>query len=388
MTGLANDLRLSARTFPGFAAIGLFWGSFAATIPDIKSSLGMSDGIFGTAMLAGAIGAIGAMWAAPAIDKRIGANAPVVAALLAAVAFAGVAGAGSVALFVVAIFFAGLGTGLLDVLVNIRVAAAESSSGRSLMNLNHAGYSLIYGIAAASMAVPREAGIAPLWVFLGIALIVAGLSTRMKSRVETGDDDTGPSGMGGFNQVAIWTGIITLIGFLAENATEGWSALHVERTLGGRAAEGALGPAVLGLTMFAGRFAGHLLTIRGKEGRVIVVAALVCAAGAALASVATAPWMAYLGFGILGLGVSVTAPLAFSLAGRLAPPGKRAVTVSRCSLLGFTGFFIGPPLMGWISEALTLRAAFGWIAVLTLLMPLALLALSRTTSSRLQNPSG
>jgi hypothetical protein len=48
-----------------------------------------------------------------------------------------------------------------------------------------------------------------------------------------------------------------LVAFLVENAMEGWSALHIERTLGGGAAEGAFGPAILGLTMGIGRLSGR-----------------------------------------------------------------------------------------------------------------------------------
>ncbi|AHM02896.1 Major facilitator superfamily (MFS) transporter [Roseibacterium elongatum DSM 19469] len=164
-----------------------------------------------------------------------------------------------------------------------------------------------------------------------------------------------------------------LIAFFVENATEGWSALHVERTLGGGAAEGALGPAMLGLTMGVGRLLGQMVTLRGSEMAVLRGAAMLAAAGLVIAAAAPAPLIAYLGFGLLGLGVSVVAPLALALAGVHAAPERRTLAVSRAAMIGYFGFFIGPPLMGFLSEGFGLRAAFAVGAALLLIVPLMLL---------------
>jgi hypothetical protein len=75
----------------------------------------------------------------------------------------------------------------------------------------------------------------------------------------------------------VWGGIIVLIAFETEGASEAWSALHVERTLGGGAAEGAFGPAMLGLTMAVGRFSGHLISGRVSGMKIIVAASMFAA---------------------------------------------------------------------------------------------------------------
>jgi len=167
-----------------------------------------------------------------------------------------------------------------------------------------------------------------------------------------------------------WAGGIILIAFMSENAVEGWSALHVERTLGGGAAEGASGPAVLGLTMFVGRLSGQFVVAHLRPGGVLVVAALVSALGALIAAAAVAPWMAYLGFGVLGLGVSVIAPMAFALIGPVLGDKDRAQGISRAAVIGYFGFFIGPPVMGVVAEATTLRLSFVVMAAALALVPL------------------
>src|SRR4028119_1534275 len=79
-------------------------------------------------------------------------------------------------------------------------------------------------------------------------------------------------------------GGVVLAAFMTEAATEAWSALHVERTLGGRAAEGALGPAMLGLPMSFGRFGGQIVAERLREVQVVVIAGTLAALGSLVAA--------------------------------------------------------------------------------------------------------
>lgn len=393
---LISAIAASRAPLPAFAAVGIYWGAFAAQVPVLKAGIGADDGAFGLALLCGAAGAVTAMWLAPRFDARFGARAMQAAAAISALAFMLPAQATGVAGFAVAMFFAAGATGLLDVIMNARLSHIEARHGRGLMSLNHAGFSFAYAASAVAAGFAREAGVAPSTVFACLGLVTLALLTPMRLAPVAPDDEDAQSARGtGFRRVVLWAGLITLAAFMTENATEAWSALHIERTLGGGAAEGALGPAVLGLTMGVGRLAGHFVTPRGREAVVIAAAGLVSALGALLAAMAPIPALAYLGFAILGLGVSVVAPLAFALVGQRVRSRDRALAISRTAVLGYFGFFIGPPVMGFVSEAFGLRASFGVIAGLMLLMPLLLLPLRAGPSSspradsasRLRSPS-
>ena len=180
--------------------------------------------------------------------------------------------------------------------------------------------------------------------------------------------------------VPVLGGGIVLIAFMTENAAENWSALHIEKTLGGSPEEGALGPAMLALTMGFARLGGQWLAGRVNPFTLLRVGAVVAAIGAGIASQAGSPLGAYLGFFVMGIGASVLAPTAFSLVGQLSPPEARARAVARATLLGYFGYFFGPPLLGLIAGSFGLRAAFLWAAclvgVIFLLAPL--LARQRT----------
>ena len=254
----------STHTLPAFAAMGMFWGAFAAFMPEIKSGIDAADGVFGMVMLVGASGAILAMWVAPVVAARLGAPAMALGMVLMGLAFQAVMAMPSVIPFAVMMLLASVATGMLDIVMNSEVSRSEAHSGRSLMNLNHAGFSFAYGFTALAVGLAREAELSPQIVYLALLLVTLPLAwlafvSTGKQRQELFADKSVRAGQGALPKAVYWGGAIVLIAFLAENAVEGWSALHIERELGGGAAAGAFGPAILGLTMGVGRLSGQVM---------------------------------------------------------------------------------------------------------------------------------
>lgn len=372
---LVSGLRLSRAPALSFAALGLCWGAFAAFVPVIKAGLGASDGLFGTLLLGSSLGLLTAMWLAPWIDARLGRFAMPAACISLAVAFLMPGLAPSALAFAFSMAAVGVCSGLTDVVMNARVSEIESRERRSLMNLNHAMFSFAYAAAAVATGFAREAALPPVAVFAGIVVIVVAAAPFMLvpvAEVEAAEDGVKfPTGL------VAWGGGIVLVAFMVENATEGWSALHIERTLGGGAAEGAFGPAILGLTMGIGRLSGQLLAERVRETPVLVGASILAGGGMVMAAFAPAPAVAYLGFGLSGLGVSVIAPMALALVGKHARPSERTRAISRAAVIGFLGFFVGPPMIGLVSEVASLRVALALVALFLLSVPVMLAAMLR-----------
>jgi MFS family permease len=169
---------------------------------------------------------------------------------------------------------------------------------------------------------------------------------------------------GALGWVPVIGGGIVLIAFMTENAAENWSALHIEKTLGGSPEQGALGPAMLALTMGFSRLGGQWLAGRVDAFVILRVGAVIAAVGALIVSQAPGPGLAYLGFFVMGIGASVLAPTAFSLVGQLSAPEARARAIARATLLGYFGYFFGPPLLGLIAGTFGLRFAFVYAACL------------------------
>lgn len=364
-------LAISRPAVAAFAAMGILWGSFAAALPDLKAMLGVDEAQMGLLMFMTPVAAVVAMLIAPAAGVAFGRIALPVATMLMCVGFMLPGQASVIWMFPIAMMAAGFGTGMTDVLMNARVAAMEASRGLLLMNLAHAAYSFGYAGGSIATGVMRQAGWSPAWV-LGTMAVVAGvmalLTIERDGRIEGLARPKTRAGRG-LGWVPVIGGGMVFIAFLTENAAENWSALHIEQTLGGSPAHGAMGPATLALTMGVARLVGQGIAGRVRPVVLLTAGAIISAVGAFAVAAAVAPWMAYAGFIVMGIGSSVIAPTAFSLVGASAAPEARARAVARATLFGYFGYFIGPPGFGFIAGSLGLRYAFVFAAVILLLVP-------------------
>ena len=368
----------------GFAAIGMGWGAYAAALPVLKDRLGLSEADLGAALFFAALGALISMAFAPRIMPRLPGGGISLGILGLGVSFSLIPFAQSLTDVIPIFCLIGLSTGFIDVVINARVSAVEAHTGRHYMSFAHGTFSLCYAIAALAMGFAREGGFTASWLYtgLGISVVMWVIFTRADTDPPLESETPGleKEKRARLPFAVILTSILITIAFFAENATEMWSALHIEETLGGRAAQGALGPTVLGLTMAVGRFSGQGLALRFGERRVMTTMALIASLGGLVAAFAPNPFVGYIGFGGLGLGISALAPLGFSIGGKLLTNRNRAAGIARMSFLGYLGFFFGPPLLGLIGEFFGLRISFATVAVSLILVPVILSRVPRSAS--------
>ena len=373
-----RDIKVSAPATLAFAIEGLCWGSFAAQIPVLKDHIGASDSQFGLAMLFASAGAVAAMWIAPILDRLLAVRALLILALGMSGAFLFPGLTTSIVLFAVVMMIASVFSGTLDVIMNARVSEIEVATGRPLMNYHHGVFSVAYALSAFLTGVARASGFSS-WQIFGVILLVvlacsAVLLRPTPSRKTESTESTSRFALG---WVITLVGAVILIAFFAEQATEAWSALHLERSLGAGPVGGALGPTVLGATMAIGRFSGQYLLRFVSATKLIYVASVTSALGAFIAAAASSTGIAYLGFVVLGLGVSVIVPMGFAVLGQVVTDEARTKAIARAAAFGYIGFFIGPPIMGFLSEWRGLSASFTFVGIALLLVPLITLILAK-----------
>ena len=358
-----SAIRVSHAPVAAFAVVGLFWGAMAALAPQLKAQIGADDATYGLLLLGTSFGLMTTMILAPLFDRALGQWALTVASVGLAGAFLFPGLATTSMAFFVAMVVAGLASGLLDVTMNARVSELEAQHKRPLMNANHGMFSVAYAVGAFGTGLGREAGLSPVAIFACVGVLALILATRTRMQVAQARSETTQSARFPYAIVGL-CGAVVMIAFMAEAAVESWSALHVERTLGGRAAQGALGPTMLGVTMAIGRFGGQAVAEKWSDLTVMFWGAVLAVIGAVIAGAAATPLMAYVGFGTLGLGVSAIGPIGFAIVGRLVSPEVRTLAISRAAVIGFSGFFIAPAAMGLISQGFGLRMAFVAVGVL------------------------
>jgi hypothetical protein len=366
---MIDSIAASRGPMAAFVGIGIVWGAFMATLPDLKDALGISDGALGVVLIFGSIAAIAMMLAAPRLGGLLGALALPLGGAAMGVALMLPAQAGSPAWFAGAMLAMGGSSGAADVWMNARLATIEAARRMKLMNLNHAIYSFAYAAAAAATGLARAVGLAPSTIltvagFLVLALALAAVEREGKIDGFGRQRAAGPALRLG--PVPVLAGLLALTAFLTENAGEAWSALYIERDLGAATGQGSYGPALMAVAMGLGRLAGQAMSARVADRTLLRGGLIVAALGAAAVAAAPGVMAAYAAFMLMGLGISVVVPTALAVAGRLAEPAARSRAIARTTVLGYLGFFLGPPVLGFVAEMAGLRASYGLVAALLL----------------------
>ena len=246
----------------------------------------------------------------------------------------------------------GAGSGVLDVIVNARVAALEKSGPR-LMNLAHAMFSL--GLLCGSIATgfARQAGADRRWILGVVSAIVLATAWVNRGfrpsavRIEVARGLLMRRGL-------LVLGALCGLAFVIEGGIEQWSSIHLEDTLGASAAVGGLGPGAFAGAMVAGRLLGQAHAHRFTATQLMVSAGAVASSGIALAAGAPGEGVALAGFAITGLGISLAAPTFLGLAPRMAPEAP-STAMSSVTAISYLGFLVSPPAVGVVASVAGLR---------------------------------
>jgi MFS family permease len=164
---------------------------------------------------------------------------------------------------------------------------------------------------------------------------------------------------------------ILLLGFIAfccmvcEGAMAEWSGVYLKKVVEAPAKYATIGNVAFTGTMATGRFLGDWLVTKFGVKRILQLSGTLIGSGLMLAVLFPNLLTATAGFFLVGFGVSSVVPIAYGLAGRsnTMSPG---MALSAVSTIGFLGFLIGPPMIGFIAQASSLRFSFALIAVLGL----------------------
>ena len=157
---------------------------------------------------------------------------------------------------------------------------------------------------------------------------------------------------------------------------EGWSAIYLRDALGLSVLVGASGVALFHGAMTIGRLATAGAARGVGRARTLMVGGIAVIGGMLLVLLASEPVLVLAGIVVVGLGLSGVAPIAFSLAGD-ASGGRAGQASSVITIVGYSGFLIGPGLIGAITELSDLRTGLITILVAGVVVTLAGVAVDR-----------
>jgi MFS family permease len=365
---ISNMKRIRLAVSLVYFSMGLCFSSWASRIPEIKSALHLNDAMFGTILFALPVGQFLMMPFSGKLVTRFGSHQVLPFALPAytlCLSCIGLVHAGWQ--LAIALLLFGIFGNLCNISINTQGVAAEKLYQRSIMASFHGGWSLagftgaLIGIAMINLQVQ------PFWHFTSIILIVwmtvwinYPYLDRTRHRAKSGEAKR--KFFSRPDSTLLQLGIIGFCSMASEGAMFDWSGIYFKDVVQAPPSLVVLGYTSFMVMMALGRFlADHFVAKIGRK-RLLQICGLMISIG--LFTAVFFPFLVpcTLAFMLVGLGVSSMVPTVYSAAGRhtKVPTGIALATVSSVS---FLGFLMGPPLIGYISQAAGLRYSFAVIGV-------------------------
>ena len=162
-------------------------------------------------------------------------------------------------------------------------------------------------------------------------------------------------------------GLMGFAGMFCEGTVYDWSGVYFSTVVKPDEAFIRAGYVAGMGAMTLGRFIADGFVTKYGPSRVLKTCGGLIVTGLWLA--AALPYLApaTLGFLLVGFGISSSVPICYSIAGKLGTI-KASIAITIVSSISFFGFLVGPPVIGWLSEATNLRLALSIAACLGLMI--------------------
>ncbi|SEG89998.1 Major Facilitator Superfamily protein [Actinacidiphila yanglinensis] len=422
-------LRVALTVF--FGVDGFLFAGWVVRIPAIKAQVGASAGQLGLALLGVSVGAVATMVITGRLCRVFGNErvTAVTAAMLAISVALPPRTHSALALGLVLLLF-GMSYGGLNVAMNSVAVDLVAALRRPVMSGFHAAYSMggLLGAGIGGVLAPHLSPATHLLlltpiglltvVFAGRVLLAHPLShggrtpaaraaTEAGTAPEAAVDGTGEGAAPGGNAAAGGGGaavpdrpgpdvtagrgrgrrtalLVAVFGLIAgcsaygEGALAEWGALHIQQDLHNGPGIAAAGYACVTSAMTIGRLTGAALITRLGQSRALVLGGLTACAGMLVGALAPYTALVMVGFALTGLGLANLFPTAIARAGELTGPSG----VAAASTVGYGGMLLGPPSIGFLTDAVGLPTALTTVSALAALAALIAWSVRHTAPPR------
>jgi MFS family permease len=348
-----------------FFLAGLCFASWASRIPDVQSKFQLSESQLGTLLLGLPIGSLLALPLAGWLVHRFGSKLVILISGFGYMIFLPLIGFSPTiwALVPVIVVFGMIGN-LMNISLNTQALALEDMYGRSILASFHGLWSLAGFTGAGIGAGMIYYDILPKFHYLLVSLIVLLIIMVAQGLLVKEENARGGGGLvlRRPDDLLLRIGGIAFLGMLAEGCMFDWSGVYFKKVVAIDASFVALGYVSFMGAMATGRFVSDRLNNRFGRLKILRGSGVLIFSGLILSVIFPTALVAVLGFLLVGFGVASVIPVSYSVAGRskLYSPG---VALAMVSTISFFGFLIGPPLIGFIAELLSLKASFVLIAM-------------------------
>ena len=361
-----RNTRITVTLF--YFSMGLAFASWASRIPDIKTKLHLNDAAFGSILFAMPVAQFLMMTFSGKLVTRFGSRKTLLVALpVYSICLSNIGLVQEGWQLALALFLFGLAGNLCNISLNTQGVTTEKLFGKPIMSSFHGGWSMAGFTGALIGMIMINLKIIPYFHFISVVLIIWTIIWYRQSYLikgkQTADADAPERKF--FNKpdlALVQLGVIGFCSMASEGAMFDWSGVYFKDVVRAPQSLVILGYTSFMIMMASGRFLADYVTSKIGRKKLLQISGLIITTGYYLAVFFPNLVTSTIAFMMIGIGVSSIVPSVYSAAGRHTkiPPGIALATVSSVS---FLGFLMGPPMIGYISQAAGLRYSFAVIGL-------------------------
>jgi len=370
----ATNTRKTLRIAVGvlFFMAGLCFSSWASRIATVQQNLGLTDAALGAVLFSLPVGLMLSLPFSGWAITKVGSKKVLLGAILVyGICLISLGLAQTTLQLIVGLVCFGFSSNAVNISVNTQAVVAERMYERPIMASFHGLWSLA-GFAGAGIGTIMIANhINPFHHFI-IVLAILALGVTIASRYLY--DDVGAPKIDSAVKIKLLErlrlmlplltlGSIAFCSMICEGAMFDWSVIYFKKVVDAPIALQGAGFTAFMLTMAGGRFVADLFAGRFGLKRTLQVSGSLTVTGLLTAVIFPHLYTAMAGFMLVGVGVSSVVPMVYSAAGK-SKTMSAGVALAAVSTIGFIGFLVGPPVIGFIAGLATLRASFVFIAIM------------------------
>jgi MFS family permease len=352
-----------------FFFTGICFASWASRIPDVKMQLGLNDAEFGGMLLFLPLGSFIGSPISGSLTSLYGSNRMLkIAAVLYPIALIMLGLATNTWQLGICLFFFGMAGNLYNVSVNTQAVVLAKTFEKSIISTFHGFWSLagfVGGLVGGFFVAKDMSVLSQFIVIAGVSYLFllfahSYLLQSEKNKQSLNKMWNKPS------PLMLQFGFIALSNMICEGMMFDWSGVFFQDVAKVSNELRTIGYISFMACMTTGRmFADKLITYWGAR-KQLMLSGLLVTIGLIISVSFPSLIVSAIGFMFVGFGVSSVIPTIYGSVGKSAAPGQASIALASVSSVGFFGFLIGPPIIGFLSQAIGLRWAFLSVALLGL----------------------
>ncbi len=353
-----------------FFISGFSYSTWASRIPSIQQHLHLNEAQLGVVLLAMPAGLVVTL---PVTSKLLGRFESRWIMFIGALAFNFLLALPGFVIntlqLIMVLFCFGSARNLMNLSLNTQAVDVQSLYSRSILTTMHGIWSLA-GFAGAGLGYLMVLfSISTEWHLLAVSLVM--MITAAVSFPYTLEKKPAPQTkkpVFSLPDKQMMKFALTCFGVMAcENIMYDWSGIYFLKVVHSSKAA-SIGAYVIYMVMMTiGRFVGDkLVDVIGIK-KLLTYSGWLIFAGLLITVVLPFQISAGFGFALVGLGVSCVVPLVFSIAGKIKG-ANTGQSLAAISTIGYLGFLLVPPMVGFIAQATNLQWSFAVIAAMSVII--------------------